>query len=130
MGLEKPEILYDYPVGISALAASKPGKPKFAERFEVYVAGVELANGFTELNDPVEHKARFQAALREKKRQGYPEVPIDGQFLKELEYGMPPAAGIALGVERILMTIAGGEHIDEFFFLPHKWDPDDHQRLW
>ena len=130
LGLEKPEILYDYPVGISALAASKPGKPKFAERFEVYVAGVELANGFTELNDPVEHKARFQEALREKKRRGYPEVPIDGQFLRELEYGMPPAAGIALGVERILMTLAGGEHIDDFFFLPHKWDPDDHQRLW
>jgi lysyl-tRNA synthetase class 2 len=130
LGLERPEILYDYPINMSALAASKPGKPEFVERFELYVAGVELANGFTELNDPAEHETRFQEALREKKQRGYPEVPTDGQFLKELEYGMPPAAGVALGVERILMALTGGEHIDEFFFLPHKWDTEDHQRLW
>ena len=130
LGLEKPEILYDYPIGMAALAACKPGQPTFSERFEVYVGGVELANAFTELNDPVEQEKRFQDALRKKRRQGYPEVPIDRQFLRELGYGMPPAAGIALGVERLLMALTGSEHIDDLFFLPHRWDAGDDQRLW
>jgi lysyl-tRNA synthetase class 2 len=130
LGLEKPEILYDYPIGMAALAASKPGQPTFSERFEVYVGGVEVANAFTELNDPAEQEERFQEALREKRRQGYPEVPIDRQFLGELGYGMPPAAGIALGVERLLMALTGSEHIDDFFFLPHRWDAGDEQSLW
>ena len=77
-----------------------------------------------------EQEERFQEALREKRRQGYPEVPIDRQFLGELGYGMPPAAGIALGVERLLMALTGSEHIDDFFFLPHRWDAGDEQSLW
>jgi lysyl-tRNA synthetase class 2 len=70
-----------------------------------------MANAFTGLNDPQEQETRFQAALRERRRLGYPEVPIDSQFLRELIYGMPPAAGIALGVERLLMAITGADHI-------------------
>ncbi|MBW2073021.1 MAG: EF-P lysine aminoacylase GenX, partial [Deltaproteobacteria bacterium] len=130
LGLDKPEILYDYPAHMSALAATKPGEPAFAERCEVYVSGVELANGFTELNDPFEQRARFEAALREKRALGYPEVPVDQQFLQELEYGMPPAAGIALGLERLLMAIAGVEDIAMLFFLPHQWEQEDEQLLW
>ena len=130
LGLAKPEILYDYPIGMSALAATKPGRPRFAERFEVYVAGVEIANAFTELNDPVEQEERFKAALREKKRRGYAEVPIDRQFLEELSHGMPPAAGIALGVERLLMAQTGTSQIADLFFLPHRWDVEVDQRLW
>ena len=130
LGLEKPEILCDYPISMAGLAAKKPGQPKFAERFEVYVAGVEMANAFTELNDPVEQEERFKKALAEKRRRGYPEVPIDRQFLQELTYGMPPSAGIALGVERLLMAQTGTENIDDLFFLPHRWDTADEQRLW
>jgi lysyl-tRNA synthetase class 2 len=130
LGLEKPEILYDYPISMAALAAKKPGSPEFAERFEVYVADVEIANAFTELNDPVEQEERFKEALEEKRRRGYPEVPIDRQFLKELSHGMPPAAGIALGVERLLMTLTGTEQIQDLFFLPHRWGFGDEQRLW
>jgi lysyl-tRNA synthetase class 2 len=130
LGLEKPEIVYDYPIGMAMLAASKPGQPSFSERFELYVAGVELANGFTELNDPQVQEARFHSALKEKRRLGFPEVPIDGQFLRELGYGMPPAAGIALGLERLLMVLTGVEHIDDLFFLPHRWGSKDEQRLW
>ncbi|UCG14671.1 MAG: EF-P lysine aminoacylase GenX [Deltaproteobacteria bacterium] len=130
LGLKKPEILYDYPIGMAALAARKPDEPSFAERFEVYVAGMELANAFTELNDPVEQEARFEQALQEKRRRGYPEVPIDREFLRELTHGMPPAAGIALGVERLLMALTGTEHIEDLFFLPHQWDAEDGQRLW
>lgn len=130
LGLKKPEIIYDYPISMAALAARKPGQPKFAERFEVYVAGVELANGFTELNDPVEQRERFLEALREKTKRGYAQVPIDEQLLQELGYGMPPAAGIALGFERLLMALTGSQQIDDFFFLPHRWEGDDHQRLW
>ena len=130
LGLEKPEILYDYPISMAGLAAKKPGQPKFAERFEVYVAGVEIANAFTELNDPEEQGERFKKALEEKRRLGYPEVPIDRQLLEELTYGMPPSAGIALGVERLLMAQTGTENIDDLFFLPHRWDSTDEQRLW
>jgi lysyl-tRNA synthetase class 2 len=130
LGLEKPEILYDYPISIAGLAAKKPGRPKFAERFEVYVAGVEIANAFTELNDPVEQQERFSKSLEEKRLRGYPEVPIDRQFLEELTYGMPPSAGIALGVERLLMAQTGTENIDDLFFLPHRWGTTDEQRLW
>jgi lysyl-tRNA synthetase class 2 len=130
LGLGKPEILYDYPITMAALAAGKPGDPQVAERFEVYAAGVELANAFTELNDPVEQEARFHQALAEKRRRDFPEVPIDAEFLRELGYGMPPAAGIALGVERILMALTDTSHINNFFFLPHRWDEEDDQRLW
>jgi lysyl-tRNA synthetase class 2 len=130
LGLEKPEILYDYPISMAALAAGKPGQPTFAERFELYVAGVELANAFTELNDPVEQEARFRAALKERRRRGYPRVPIDDQFIRELGFGMPPAAGIALGVERLLMALTGTEQIEDLLFLPHRWGDEEDQRLW
>jgi lysyl-tRNA synthetase class 2 len=130
LGLGKPEIIYDYPIDMAALAASKPEAPHFAERFEVYAAGVELANAFTELNDPVEQEARFRQALAEKRRRGYPVVPIDAEFLRELGYGMPPSAGIALGVERLLMALTGTHQISDLFFLPHRWDEEDDQRLW
>jgi elongation factor P--beta-lysine ligase len=130
LGLEKPEILYDYPISMAGLAARKIGRPKFAERFEVYVAGVEIANAFTELNDPLEQEERFREALEQKRQRGYPEVPIDRQLLEELRYGMPPSAGIALGVERLFMAQTGTEHIDDFFFLPHRWGTGDEQRLW
>ena len=130
LGLKKPEILYDYPINMAGLAARKPGRPKFAERFEVYVAGVEIANAFTELNDPVEQEERFKRALEEKRRRSYPAVPVDSQFLEELSYGMPPSAGIALGIERLLMAQTGTEHIDDLFFLPHLWGAGEGQRLW
>jgi lysyl-tRNA synthetase class 2 len=130
LGLKKPEIIYDYPLNMAGLAAKKPSRPNFAERFEVYVAGVEIANAFTELNDPVEQEVRFREALEEKGRRGYPEVPIDRQFLAELSYGMPPAAGIALGLERLLMALTGTDHIDNLFFLPHRWERVNEQRLW
>jgi lysyl-tRNA synthetase class 2 len=130
LGQDKPEIVYDYPISMAALAAAKPDQPSFAERFELYVAGVELANAFTELNDPQEQTVRFQQALREKKRLGYPEVPIDRQFLRELGHGMPPAAGIALGLERLLMVLTGTEDIAALLFLPHQRDSAASQRLW
>jgi lysyl-tRNA synthetase class 2 len=130
LGLGKPEIIYDYPIGMAALAAGKPEEPHLAERFEVYAAGVELANAFTELNDPEEQEARFRQALAEKRRRGYPDVSIDTEFLRELGYGMPPSAGIALGVERLLMALTGTYQISDLFFLPHRWDEQDDQRLW
>jgi lysyl-tRNA synthetase class 2 len=131
LGLGKPEILYDYPITMAALAAGKPEEPQVAERFEVYVVGIELANAFTELNDPVEQEARFHQALAEKRRRGFPQVPIDSEFLRELGYGMPPAAGIALGVERLLMALTDTPHISDLFFLPHRWEEDEvDQRLW
>ena len=89
LGRSKPQIVYDYPMSMAALAARKPGQPTFAERFEVYVAGVELANAFTELNDPQEQKKRFQGALREKMRRALHRFLLMGNFSKNSATACP-----------------------------------------
>jgi len=107
-----PVILMDYPTELAALARTKPGSPQLAERFELYVGGLELANGFSELNDPVEQRRRFEAANRMRRHIGKESLPLPEPFLEELS-GMPPSAGIALGVDRLVMLTADVESIDE-----------------
>jgi lysyl-tRNA synthetase class 2 len=113
LGMTRPTFLYDYPAPLAALARLKPGDKTVAERFEIYLAGVELANGFSELNDPREQRARFEAA-----RQylggtaGKEAYPLPERFLQSLE-DMPEAAGIALGVDRLAMVFCGASRIDE-----------------
>lgn len=111
LGIPAPTILKDYPAGLGALARLKPDNPRVAERFELYVAGVELANGFSELTDPVEQRARFEIELerrRNAREQIYPEAT---KFLEELR-DMPPSAGIAIGVDRLVMLFAGEDSVD------------------
>jgi len=107
-----PVILMDYPVELAALARTKPGNPNCAERFELYVGGLELANGFSELNDPVEQRRRFEEANLVRRNAGKEPLPLPEPFLKELA-GMPPSAGIALGIDRLVMLTAGAVSIDE-----------------
>jgi len=118
LGSGAPTILYDYPVCQAALSRRKPDDPRFAERFELYVAGVELANGFSELTDPEEQARRFDedAALR-KKLYGT-DRPVDHDFLGALQFGMPESAGIALGVDRLVMLAAGAHHIRDVLWAP------------
>lgn len=108
----RPVFLVDYPIEMAALARQKPGDPNVAERFELYACGLELANGFSELNDPEEQHARFLKANREREEQGYPALPIPVKFLDELPV-MPPSAGIALGVDRLVMLFSGAMRIDD-----------------
>lgn len=109
---EVPVILKEYPAQLAALARIKPDDPNVAERFELYVGGLELANGFSELTDPLEQKTRFEEANRIRLHLGKPELPLPEPFLTELA-NMPPSAGIALGVDRLVMLTAGADTIDQ-----------------
>jgi lysyl-tRNA synthetase class 2 len=108
----KPVLLVDYPIEMAALARAKPGNPAVAERFELYAGGLELANGFSELNDHVEQRQRFLEANRKRCKNGLHSLPIPEPFLKELAT-MPPSAGIALGVDRLVMLFAGVTRIED-----------------
>lgn len=111
-GFGSPVIMMDYPVELAALARIKPGNRKLAERFELYVGGLELANGFSELNDPVEQRHRFEESNRARRNAGQSELPLPEPFLDVLA-AMPSAAGIALGVDRLVMITAGVDSIDD-----------------
>ena len=118
LGIGAPTILYDYPLSMAALSRRSPEDPRVAERFEVYVCGLELANGFGELTDAAEQRQRF-IADQAKKRALYSETyPIDEDFLAALEHGLPECAGIALGFDRLVMLATGAEDIEEVLWAP------------
>jgi lysyl-tRNA synthetase class 2 len=110
--------VYDYPASQAALSRVRPGRPPVAERFELYLGGMELANGFHELTDAVEQRARFEAerAVRVARRQQ--PVPMDTHLLAALEAGVPDCAGVALGIDRLLMWLTGSQHIDQVLTFP------------
>jgi lysyl-tRNA synthetase class 2 len=117
LGIGAPCVLYDYPLALAALARAKPDDPRLAERFELYVCGLELANAFGELTDAQEQRRRF-AADREKRCQRYGEAyPVDEDFLAALAE-MPQSAGIALGVDRLVMLLTGADRIEDVLWLP------------
>jgi lysyl-tRNA synthetase class 2 len=110
-GFGSPVILMDYPVELAALARTKPGNRELAERFELYVGGLELANGFSELNDPLEQRRRFEETNRARGCAGQSVLPLPEPFLDSLA-ALPASAGIALGVDRLVMLTAGVDTID------------------
>jgi len=109
----RPTFITDFPASQAALARLRSGDPPLAERFEVYVGGVELANGFHELADAAEQRRRFEADLEQRRRRGLPAVPLDERFLAALEAGLPDCAGVALGVDRLLMLATGVRNLAE-----------------
>ena len=113
-----PVFLRDYPARMASMSKRREGHPGAAERVETYIAGMELANGFTELNDPREQRLRFAIERRNRRRKGYPEIPLDEDFLAMMEEGMPPAGGMALGADRMIMLIANAASIDEVICFP------------
>jgi elongation factor P--(R)-beta-lysine ligase len=117
LGVGRATILHEYPLPLAALARAKPGSDKVAERFELYACGVELANAFGELGDPVEQRFRFEAAMAEKERLYGERYPIDEDFLAALA-NMPPASGIALGLDRLVMLATGAQRIDQVIWAP------------
>ena len=117
LGIGRATILYEYPLPLAALARAKPGSEKVAERFELYVCGVELANAFAELTDVVEQRARFEVAMAEKQRIHGERYPIDEDFLDALAQ-MPSASGIALGFDRLVMLASGAQHIGQVIWTP------------
>ena len=118
LGIGRPTILCEYPIAMAALARAKPGDPRVAERFELYACGVELANAFGELTDPVLQRARLKADMDEKERLYGVRWPVDEDFLAALDHGLPDCAGIALGFDRLVMLATGAEHIEDVLWLP------------
>lgn len=110
--------LYDYPASQAALARIRPGPPPVAERFELYLDGVESANGFHELSDPVEQRRRFEAENAARLARGLAPVPLDERLLAALEHGLPDCAGVAVGLDRLLMRAAGVNDIDAVLAFP------------
>jgi len=122
LGLDRLTLLTDYPRQEAALARPKPSDPRLSERFELYACGVELANGFGELTDPLEQRARFEAEMDEKERVHGERYPLDEEFLAALAQ-MPPASGVALGFDRLVMLAAGAPQIDDVLWTPLPPDP-------
>ena len=117
LGIGRATILLDYPASEAALARRKPADPRLAERFELYLCGVELANAFGELTDAAEQRLRFEADMEEKMRIYGERYPVDEEFLAALAI-MPQASGIALGLDRLVMLATGASHIEEVIWTP------------
>ena len=118
LGMGRPTILCEYPIAMAALARAKPGDARVAERFELYVCGVELANAFGELTDPDIQRARLQADMDAKERLYGVRWPVDPDFLAALDHGLPDCAGVALGFDRLVMLATGAAHIEDVLWLP------------
>jgi elongation factor P--(R)-beta-lysine ligase len=116
--LPRPVFLVDYPASQAALARRSPSDPTVAERFELYVGGVELSNGFGELTDAAEQRRRFEAERARRSAVGAPAYPLDERFLGALEEGMPPATGNALGFDRLVMLALGVGALSDVFAFP------------
>jgi elongation factor P--(R)-beta-lysine ligase len=118
LGQERPALLYDYPASQAALARVRPGDPPVAERFELYVEGIELANGYHELLDAAELRARNTAVNAQRVADGKPALPIDSRLLAAMAAGIPPSVGVALGFDRLAMLAFGAKSIAEVVAFP------------
>ncbi len=117
--LIQPTFLYDYPRDISPLAKSKPGDPNTVERFEGFVAGMELCNAFSELNDPLDQESRFLEMSRDYQADDEERHPLDEDYLRAMRYGMPPCGGFGMGIDRLTMLLADAANIRETILFPH-----------
>jgi len=118
LGKDKPTFLCDYPISTAALARPNPKDPRLAERFELYMCGIELANAFGELTDAKEQKRRLAADMAAKQKLYGDSWPVDEDFIAALTFGMPASAGIALGVDRLIMLCAGASEIEDVLWAP------------
>ena len=109
----RPCVLTDYPAPTAALARLKPGNPRVAERWELYIGGLEIANTYSELCDPVQQRKRFEECAAERESLGKERYPIDEPFLQALERGLPPCSGIALGIDRLIMLLCDTPDIQD-----------------
>ena len=118
LGREHPAILCDYPAGQAALARVRPGPPPVAERFELYVDGIELANGYHELLDPGVLRRRNREANALRQSDGKPRLPEESRLLAAMESGLPPSTGVAMGFDRVVMLAAGANRVDDVIAFP------------
>ena len=116
--LIQPTIIYDFPVAISPLSKNKPDEPEWVERFEIFVGGLEIANGFSELNDPEEQRRRFDQQLSQRERGDEEAHVMDEDYVRALGYGLPPTAGEGVGIDRLTMLLTNSRSIRDVILFP------------
>jgi lysyl-tRNA synthetase class 2 len=118
-GLIQPTFITDFPKPISPLSKASPANPHVAERFELYIVGMEIANGFSELNDPSEQYERFRDQVMQRESGDEEAMLMDEDYIRALSYGMPPAAGIGIGIDRLVMLLTNRTSIRDVILFPH-----------
>jgi lysyl-tRNA synthetase class 2 len=116
--LTQPTIIYEFPTAISPLSKQKPDEPDWTERFEIYAGQMEISNGFSELNDPEDQRRRFEAQLQERERGDEEAHQMDEDYIRALSYGMPPAGGVGVGVDRLCMLLTDSHTIRDVILFP------------
>jgi lysyl-tRNA synthetase, class II len=116
--LTQPTIIYEFPTAVSPLSKQKPDEPDWTERFEIYAGQMEIANGFSELNDPEDQRRRFEAQLKERERGDEEAHQMDEDYIRALSYGMPPTGGVGVGVDRLIMLLTDSHTIRDVILFP------------
>jgi lysyl-tRNA synthetase class 2 len=116
--LMQPTVIYEFPTAVSPLSKQKPDEPDWTERWEIYVGKMEIANGFSELNDPSDQRQRFEAQLRERERGDEEAHQMDEDYVRALSYGMPPAGGVGIGIDRLVMLVTDSHTIRDVILFP------------
>jgi lysyl-tRNA synthetase, class II len=116
--LAQPTIIYEFPTAVSPLSKQKPDEPEWTERFEIYAGQMEIANGFSELNDPEDQRRRFEDQLQERERGDEEAHQMDEDYIRALSYGMPPAGGVGVGVDRLCMLLTDSHTIRDVILFP------------
>jgi lysyl-tRNA synthetase class 2 len=116
--LIQPTIIYDFPLAVSPLSKVKPDEPEWVERFEFYIGGFEVGNAFSELNDPVDQRRRFEQQVAEKARGDDEAQPMDEDYVRALGYGLPPTGGEGIGIDRLTMILTGSRSIRDVILFP------------